>query len=432
MEFNFYTPHAAQQEIHNARGARFRTVCCGRRFGKTMLAAAELLDCAALVAPGDYGWIAPTYWTAARGVEALGNIAPGMVTFKGQNPVVGHFDGPLGECRFIFCSTDNPDSIPGLGFQGVVLDECAQIGKRTYDVSIRPTISQTSGWQLAISTPRGRNWFYDLHTKGFECGDPAYRSFIFPSDANPFFPRDEMGLARATLPEDVFRQEYLAEFLEDGAGVFRGVDGCLFSVAPPVPADGLRVVVGVDVAKHTDWTVCIALDAVSGRCLDMERFNQLDWPVQRERITAFAKRWGGRVVMDATGVGDPVYDDLCRVLPSVTGFKITGPSKRGLVQGLMVAVEQRRVSWPAAWEVVTGEMKRYEYEMGPTGQISYNAPSGFHDDCVIALALAVWGAAEFGKPAGNMIRLDAAASGGSRQSVSFGGYRPRGRRLTLV
>jgi len=136
--------------------------------------------------------------------------------------------------------------------------------------------------------------------------------------------------------------------------------------------------------------------------------------------------------MDATGVGDPVYDDLCRVLPSVTGFKITGPSKRGLVQGLMVAVEQRRVSWPAAWEVVTGEMKRYEYEMGPTGQISYNAPSGFHDDCVIALALAVWGAAEFGKPAGNMVRLDAAASGGSRQSVSFGGYRPRGRRLTLV
>ena len=67
----------------------------------------------------------------------------------------------------------------------------------------------------------------------------------------------------------------------------------------------------------------------------------------------------------------------------------------------MVAVEQRRVSWPAAWLVLTGEMRRYEYEVGPTGAVSYNAPSGYHDDCVIALALAVWGAAEFGKPAGS-------------------------------
>ena len=429
-----YTPHAAQQQIHDARGARFRTVCCGRRFGKTMLAAAELLDCAALTAPGDYGWIAPYYWTAERGVEALKGIAPGLVRFKGQNPVVGHFAGPLGDCRFIFCSSDNPDSIPGLGFQGIVLDECAQIDKRTYDVSIRPTISQTSGWQLAISTPRGRNWFYDLHTKGFESGDPSYRSFIFPSDANPFFPRDEMGLAKATLPEDVYRQEYLAEFLEDSAGVFRGVDGCLVEgIGNREEVRGFgTVIVGCDVAKHTDWTVCIAVDAKTGRCLEMERFNQLDWPVQRERIAAFAKRWRARLVMDATGVGDPVYDDLCRVLPSVTGFKITGASKRELVQGLMVAVEQRRVSWPAAWAVLTGEMKRYEYEMGPTGQISYNAPSGYHDDCVIALALAVWGAAGFGKPAGSMLRFAPPNPDESRLFTSMGGYRSRGRRLTLV
>ena len=52
--------------------------------------------------------------------------------------------------------------------------------------------------------------------------------------------------------------------------------------------------------------------------------------------------------MDATGVGDPVFDDLRRALPHVEGFKITVQTKRELVQGLMVAVEQRRVAWPAA------------------------------------------------------------------------------------
>ena len=155
----------------------------------------------------------------------------------------------------------------------------------------------------------------------------------------------------------------------------------------------------------------------------MERFNQLDWPVQRERIAGFVKRWNALLVMDATGVGDPVYDDLRRVLPHVMGFKITAQNKRELVQGLMVAVEQRRVAWQTVsrrggfsrggaegaeeifrqddrmsridglgngpWAVLTTEMRRYEYEIGPTGQVSYGAPSGYHDDCVMALALAV-------------------------------------------
>ena len=160
------------------------------------------------------------------------------------------------------------------------------------------------------------------------------------------------------------------------------------------------MVIGCDIAKHTDWTVLIAMDAETGRCFAMERFNQLDWPIQKERIVSFARRWRGRVILDATGIGDPIYDDLKRVLPDIEPFKLTQGSKTELVQRLIVAVEQRQVSWPAGnrsgslavgqsdWEILTAEMKRYEYDIGPSGGISYNAPSGFHDDCVMALALA--------------------------------------------
>ena len=78
----------------------------------------------------------------------------------------------------------------------------------------------------------------------------------------------------------------------------------------------------------------------------------------------------------------------------------------------MVAVEQRRVSWPSSWDVMTAEMKRYEYEIGPTGQVSYSAPAGYHDDCVMALALAVWGSARFGVAPGRMLRLVGGGSAG--------------------
>jgi len=265
-----------------------------------------------------------------------------------------------------------------------------------------------------------------MYTRGVE-GQEGFKSFRYTSLESPYFPRGEWEEARRQLPEDVFRQEYMAEFLEDSAGVFRGIDACLFdsAVGNQQSAGGSEeknrtVIVGCDIAKHTDWTVCVAIDAKTGRCLDLERFNQLDWPLQRDRIAAFVSRWQARLVMDATGVGDPIYDDLRRVLPQVEGFKITAQNKRELVQGLMVAVEQRRVAWPAAtgdrsqesegrmgcgtgdWEVLTAEMKRYEYQIGPTGQVSYAAPSGYHDDCVMALALAVWGMREFGSAGGFM------------------------------
>ena len=402
-----YIPFVGQKEIHDARDARFRTVCCGRRFGKTRCMAAEILDRGGGEAGGDYGWVAPTYTVADRGVEAFRTIAPDFVRIVGRAPVRAEFEGAKGPCRVWFLSADNPDSIRGFGFRGIVMDEAASVDVATWNYVLRPTLAQTLGWAVFISTPAGRNWFYDMFTRGLEKQE-GFRSFTYPSIASPYFPTQEWDAAKRTLPEDVFRQEYLAEFLEDSAGVFRGVEGCLlvpdhcWAPGREIPR---RVVVGVDIAKHTDWTVCVAMDALTGRCLEMERFNQLDRPLQRERIAAFVKRWNGWLFMDATGIGDPIYDDLCRVLPRIEPFRFTGPAKRELVQGLMVAVEQKRVMWPASWDVLTAEMKRYEYQLGPTGQVSYDAPSGYHDDCVMALALAVRGAARCGCGDGLMCSL---------------------------
>lgn len=415
VTFN-YVPHPAQRKIHEARGVRFRTVCTGRRFGKTLCLAAELLDRGGCEKAGNYGWIAPTYNVAERGIEAFRNIADGFVRVVGRMPTRVEFEGPAGPVKVWFLSADNPDNIRGYGFEGLVVDEAAMIPREVWQYVLRPTISQTLGWAVFVSTPKGRNWFYDLHTRGLDPLERDYASFVFPSKASPFFPESEWEDARRTLPSDVFRQEYEAEFLEDSAGVFRGIEGCLFD---PLQVEGFGlqvprdVVVGCDVAKHTDFTVLIAMDAKTGRCLEMERFNQLDWPVQKERILSFVRRWRGCLILDATGVGDPIYDELKRVLGGVVGFKLTASSKTELIQRLIVAVEQRLVSWPGGWQVLTNEMRRYEYEISPSGHISYNAPSGYHDDCVIALALANHGRWE----AGNVGRMWRIAPGGRGDGV---------------
>ena len=385
-----YVPHPAQMAIHKARAKRFRTVCTGRRFGKTLCLAAEILDRGGCEKAGDYGWVAPTYNVAERGIEAFRDIAEGFVEICGRAPSRVEFEGPAGRVRVWFLSADNPDNIRGFGFQGLVIDEAASIPRDVWHYVLRPTIAQTLGWAVFVSTPKGHNWFYDLYSRGLDVAETDYASFTFPSKASPYFPIKEWDEAQRSLPEDVFRQEYLAEFLEDSAGVFKGIDACLLSVEGQGSNESSprQVVIGCDVAKHTDWTVLTAMDAESGRCFAMERFNQLDWPIQKERIVTFARKWRGRVILDATGLGDPIYDDLKRVLSDIEAFKLTSGSKTELIQRLIVAVEQRQVSWPASWLVMTAEMKRYEYAISPTGGITYNAPSGYHDDCVISLALA--------------------------------------------
>jgi hypothetical protein len=291
---------------------------------------------------------------------------------------------------------------------------------------LRPTIAQTLGWAVFVSTPKGRNWFYDLFTRGLDPAESDYTSLRFPSNASPYFPESEWLDAQRTLPSDVFRQEYEAEFLEDSAGVFRNIEAC-FMVEPPMDADKRRcVVVGCDVAKHTDFTVLIAMDAETGECVGMDRFQHLDWPIQKERILSFMARYRGRLILDATGVGDPIFDDLKRVYPNIEGFKLTQSSKTELIQRLIVAVEQQRICWPGEsepqmdadghglWKVLTEEMKRFEYAISPSGHITYSAPGGYHDDCVIALALANHGRWE----AGNVGRM-LPVGGSIRRRISF-------------
>ena len=290
-KFNYF-PHPAQQAIHDARGKRFRTVCTGRRFGKTLCLAAELVDRAGMEKPGEYGWIAPTYNVADRGIEAFRTVAEDIIQVCGRAPSRVELRTKVGASRVWFLSADNPDNIRGFGFQGLVIDEAAAIPADVWHYVLRPTIAQTLGWAVFVSTPKGHNWFYDLFTRGMDPGETDYASLTFPSKASPYFPAKEWDEAKRTLPEDVFRQEYRAEFLEDSAGVFRNIDGCLIVDWRLPSVDYLRnVVIGCDVAKHTDWTVLIAMDAETGRCFAMERFNHLDWPIQKDRILSFARKY---------------------------------------------------------------------------------------------------------------------------------------------
>ena len=284
--------------------------------------------------------------------------------------------------RIWFKSADKPDSLYGEDVWAAVIDEASRCKSEAWH-AIRSTLTATRGPIRIIGNVKGRrNWAYELARKA-EAGAPdmAYHKLIAHDaiDAG-ILDAAEVADAKAMLPDAVFRELYLAEPSDDGGNPFglAAIAAIIAQGLQPGPA----VAFGVDLAKSQDWAVVCGLNAEGDVCL-LERW-QSDWGATRRRIPALI----GEVptLIDSTGVGDPIVEDLQRQCPNVEGFKFTAPSKQQLMEGLSSAIQQATIGVPAGWLV--GELESFEFEYTRTG-VRYSAPEGLHDDGVCALALAV-------------------------------------------
>lgn len=378
-------PHTAQAEI-NASSARFRVVDAGRRFGKTRLGIGEALEVAA--GGGRAWWISPTYKMSEVGWRPIRQITSrirGTEVRKADRMVILPSGGEV-----CVRSADNPDSLRGEGLDYVVFDECAYMKRETWSEAIRPALSDTGGRALFISTPRGRNWFWDLWNKG-QAGDPNWRSWQFPTAANPYIKPAEIAAAKLDLPEVTFRQEYLAEFVDSEGAVFRRVHDAAVLEPLDDPVPGRTYVAGVDVASIVDYTVITVLDAESMDMVYMDRYNRLDYPVLVDRLIAANARWKlAALVVEANSIGRPVIDLMVKRGLTVTPFTTTSATKQAIIQALQNALENatiRIINNP----VLVGELLSYESKRSASGSFTYGAPAGVHDDCVMSLALALRG-----------------------------------------
>lgn len=212
-----YAPRTFQREIHNlSERARFIVLVCHRRFGKTVLGVNHLIKGALTCRKQRprYGYIAPTY-TQGK--------ATSMDYFKYYaDPVPGRVVN-LSELRIDFPNSgqvriyggDNPDSLRGLYFDGVVLDEYGLHPAKTYSEVIGPTLVDRGGSALFLGTPNGKNQFYDIamyakaqEAKGSQ--DWAFREYKASQTGllDPGF----LASQRAVMTEDEYAQEFECSF----------------------------------------------------------------------------------------------------------------------------------------------------------------------------------------------------------------------------
>lgn len=401
MPIRLPMPHQGQRTVRSQQ-RRFNFVCAGRRWRKTTLKMVIAVESA--MAGAHVIWGAPTYDQCRVGFLEAYRAAYRAAKFN-RSLMVAEF--PSGG-RIIYRSLDNPDNARGHTADGAVLDECGDILPVAWYEVIRPMLMDTGGWLWAGGTPKGRNWFWvewDKATRREDsmawraptlgCRIEGGRTLVrepHPLE-NPNIPFTELAQMFETMPERTFRQEILAEFVEDAGGVFRRIREAATATRQERAVPGDRAnppheyVFGVDVARDVDFTVISVLDATTREQVWQDRFNQLDFAIQAGRIRALHERFRPRViVVERNSMGIPFTEQLMREGLPVLPFTTTAATKAPLIDGLALAFERgdlRILDDPT----LVGELLAYEATRLPSGTLRYGAPEGQHDDCVMALAL---------------------------------------------
>lgn len=374
--------------------ARFKVIIRGRRGGKTE----EQLQGAikdAVTNPGLHWIVGPSYkQIKSIAWERLKVILRVDVYWKfneqelyAEHPLIKSSDGRATRIELKGC--DKEDSLTGVGLRSLRIDEAALIKNGVWQTILRPMLADHEAPATFYSTPRGKNWLYDLFLLG-QGNDPLWKSWRQPTAINKYIKASEIEQMKVDMSDRLFRQEVLAEFLEDETSVFKGIMKCACGEFKE-PQDGRFYCIGADLAKHHDFTVLTVMDAVRREVVAIERFQDIQWPKIKERIQYLARKYNNAyVLLDSTGVGDPILDDLQSAGLSVEGYRFTQDSKAKLIEQLTVAIEQRLITYPNYEHLLT-ELSEFEYSISRKGGlIHYSAPEGKYDDCVISLALAVW------------------------------------------
>lgn len=279
-----------------------------------------------------------------------------------------------------FKSGEKPDNLYGEDVYSAVIDEASRMRQESW-YAIRSTLTFTRGRLRIIGNVKGRkNWAYMLGVKAREgAPDMAYHKITaYDAVEGGILSMDEIERAKAELPENVFKELYLAEPSDDGGNPFglSAIQRCVRDISNDEP-----YVWGIDLAKSLDYTVCIALDKKGNVCR-FERW-QAPWEMTIAKIKSIV---GSRpALVDSTGVGDPILESFQKVGGNYRGYKFTSSSKQQLMEGLAVGIQRQSISYPAG--VILEELEIFEYEFTHTG-VRYSAPEGMHDDCVCSLALA--------------------------------------------
>jgi len=406
VKVNLFKPYDAQQifidKFANSEHM-FGVLVSPRGAGKTLLAINLALYWALKRNNSKVGFITPIYALGKEVFDIIANKATELIVKSNKAELTFEF---INGSTIKFLSADRADSVRGFRFNYLILDEVAYLNKESIENAILPTLNPNGVKCLMISTPRGKNHFYEYYLRGQQ-GESDYISHRISLSECPYVKTELIEEARKSLPPAVFDAEYNALFTDSTNDVFTNLETNTILNGWINPIRGTKYYAGIDVGISADYSVLTILEE-SGRVAYVDRINNLTLEAISNRFISKLREYNVvSCLVEGNGIGVGLYELIYRQISKTTKYTTTQDSKMTAVRQLMVDLDNGILELPSKehFPFLYNELSAYTFKYSANGKISFTHPSGMNDDCVDSLWLANTARNNFKNSGSNAIRI---------------------------
>jgi phage terminase large subunit-like protein len=378
-----YKPHLKQKEIHNSiinESYKYYILNIGRQFGKTMLGINQMLYWAINHKGCNIAWVTPIYKQSKKVFDEMEKVtkSSGLFEYNRSDLTISGFNSQIQ-----FFSGERPDNIRGNTFDYLIVDEMAFTRPELWSEVLSATVLVKGKKVIFISTPKGKNHFYQLSLQPNY--DNRYKYFHYSSYDNPMIDAEDLEERKRSLPKHIFEQEYLAKFIDNASGLFKNVDSCVTKPAERTQ----KLFGGLDIGRADDYTVLTILNK-NYQMVYVQRWRQQEWSKIIDEVANKIREYNAEIFVEVNNQGDVFYEMLQnKVYNNVQPYVTSTATKPIMIEDLAVHFENKDIGiLEESWLV--DELNAFTYIYNEkTRRVQYSAPQGVHDDGVMSLALAV-------------------------------------------
>lgn len=390
MTIELLQPHEKQMEIVKAclnPDIFFIVAIIGRQFGKTTIAENMAIYWALNNAGSTTYWVSPTDSQAQKVYKEIVNAIVESGCIKSKKMPKGDTEIVMTNgSKILFRSAMSEDSLRGQSVDYMILDEAAFIKKETIETILMPMLNVRGKKCLFISTPKGKNYLYEYFLNGQKL--PKWASMRYSTYDSPFANEELIDMFRQTLPPKLFQQEVEAEFV-DSSSVFNNISEVMVLDEAEGPEPGKKYFAGIDIGIINDASVLSIIDE-EGNLIKYYRWENTEAPELIESIQDINRKWKfQKVVIENNNQGLTIYQDLKRKMSNIEDFNTNGKTKPEIINRLIHLFNMKEIK-VFRDEYLRVELEAFIFKQRDNGAIKFMADNGFHDDCVMSLAIARW------------------------------------------
>lgn len=361
----------------------------GNASGKTVFA--EIMMIEYLCIPHTFNaYISPTFAQGKKVFAELTQLLDGTGIIKKANAADLKIESVYG-ATLKFFSMESPTSIRGNTVSGIlVMDEAAffptqlSTGEDPYYNVIFPIIKARKPKVLVISTPNGRQgMYYDLYLKAFN-GEKGYYQLTATIYDDDLITNEEIEELKRGYPPLAFKQEFEVEFLDNALTVFPNFSTCFDG-----RYDGGKCWIGIDPSSVGDDNTIVSIINTEGQVKQYKVDGTLDQ--KYDRIAKIINDYHPQATyIENNSIGEVMANDIKKKLIRKSNFytfTTTNETKKQYISLLAVDIANNAIHFEEDNRLLYSELSTFTFKLTKTGNITYAAKEGYHDDTVTSLGV---------------------------------------------